>query len=62
MVADKNEDFHSLWRGGILLLVNHTVAQVMGVPEEVVGEIVLKEEVIADIKNNFSTSFFPKEI
>lgn len=63
MVAEKNESFHPLWIG-CTVLVNHMVAQVVGLPEEVMGEADLKEQAVADIKNKFKfcTNFLSEEI
>lgn len=43
VVEDKKEDFHPPRIGCTLLLVSHTVAQVVRLPAEVMGEADLKE-------------------
>ena len=43
VVEDKNEDFHPPRIGCTLLLMSHTVAQVIRLPGEVMGETDLKE-------------------
>lgn len=52
MVADENKVFHHLWIRCTPLLVNHIVAQVTGLPEEVVWEAYPKEQAKKDTKFN----------